>query len=116
MEPKMQAKSHKRIRQLLAAKLEKHGIDCDVTVYEVNQTRGRAYFKHNFITVPSWCFERGKQYVDYYLSHELAHILAGRDANHGPEFQEWLQLLTDYPHFEHDYKPRLAAAAGISKK
>lgn len=93
-------------------------------VYAVKQTRGRAYFRKNgkrVITIPVWTFARGEDYIAWYCAHELAHHYAHYyDAvagNHGPGFMKWLKLICpeNAIHYELGYKPRNAAAAGISQ-
>ena len=95
-----------------------------VTVYVVNQRRGKARHSSRTITVPAWALVRpkGEGYAAYYLAHELAHI-ADRDAGtrgqpHGPGFMTQFKRLCppQYQHFEVGYKPRRAGAAGIQGK
>lgn len=84
----------------------------------VHQTRGFCSYPLKQITIPAWAFEKGVDYLFYYLSHELAHIFAGYQANHGPEFMKEFKRIcpTNLQHFELSYKPKLAAAAGITAK
>jgi hypothetical protein len=93
----------------------------DVTIYAVDQRRGRAYCKRRQITVPVWAFTRpkGEGFVIYYLAHELAHIAdydaGNRNIQHGPVFMAAFKKLCpiEFQHFELGYKPRNARAAGI---
>jgi hypothetical protein len=95
----------------------------DVTIYAVDQRRGRAYYKKRMVTIPLWIFERprGEGYVIWYMAHELAHIAdydaGNKNGNHGPGFMAQLKKLcpVQYQHFELNYKPRNAAAAGIRR-
>lgn len=102
------------------------GVPEKVTCYVVDQRCGRAYYAKRMITLPVWVFTRpqGKGFSLYYLAHELAHV-ANYDAGtfdsrrpHGPAFMEEFKKLCpkEYQHFETGYKPRNAAAAGISRK
>ena len=94
----------------------------EVHMFPVNQLGGRAYYLNNTVTIPKWAFEyRRKNFLKHYAAHELAHILAYETyghaiAPHGSEFYKCLKkLTTDTLHFELDYKPKNAAAAGIQK-
>jgi len=102
------------------------GVPENVVCYVVNQRCGKAYYAKRVITLPIWVFTnpRGEGFALYYLAHELAHI-ANFDAGtwnsrkpHGPAFMEEFKKLcpVKYQHFETGYKPRNAAAAGISRK
>lgn len=91
-----------------------------VHIFPVDQDGGRAYYLNNTVTIPKWAFEyRRKNFLKHYAAHELAHILAYEKygngiAPHGSEFYSCLKkLTTDTLHFELDYKPKNAAAAGI---
>ena len=86
----------------------------------VNQNRGRCYYRKQIITIPIWVLRRAKKQIGYahwYIAHELSHIFAGYNANHGPEFMYHLKQICppDYWHYETSYKPQNAQAAGISK-
>ena len=85
-------------------------------IFVVDQQRGRCYFSEKVITIPVWAFKHGKEYLDWYLSHELAHAYAGPFAKHGPLFMKKLKEIcpANAIHLELGYKPRNAAAAGIS--
>lgn len=97
-----------------------------VTIYAVNQRCGRAYYGKRMITVPTWAMTRGKGpgFDLYYLAHELAHVLDfdsmtyNRRAPHGPSFMAHFKRLcpVEFQHFEIGYKPRRAAAAGITRE
>jgi hypothetical protein len=93
------------------------------TFYVVDAVRGRCHYASRTITVPLWALQKatvkpGYQY--WYVAHELAHACAlqfeqSRD-NHGPIFMKWLIILCpfEFVHYELDYKPRNASAAGIT--
>ena len=86
------------------------------TFYVVNQERGRCYHSRKWITIPLHAWQRQSDgYLAYYIAHEAAHAYAGREANHGPAFMNWLKRLcpANYLHYELGYKPRNAIAAGI---
>jgi hypothetical protein len=88
-------------------------------VFAVDQQRGRCYYSDKVITVPVWALQSDKKgYWIYYLSHEIAHAYCGYGAGHGLQFQEKLKEICpeEYLHYELDYKPAFAAAAGISRK
>lgn len=56
-------------------------------------------------------------YAIYYLAHEITHALVGTHHDHDAVFMERLliQCPKEFIHHEARYKPRNAAAAGISK-
>lgn len=85
--------------------------------YVVDQTRGRCYYQPRIITIPLWATKKSKDYLDWYVSHEIAHTYARGD-NHGQKFMSELKRLCpeDSIHYEITYKPRNAIAAGISHK
>jgi hypothetical protein len=88
-------------------------------ILAVDQQRGRCYYRDKVITVPIWALKSSnKGYWIYYLSHEIAHAYCGYDAGHGLQFQAKLKEICpeEYWHYELDYKPAFAAAAGISRK
>jgi len=86
--------------------------------YPVTQTRGRCYFRDKVITLPSWALKREMIYRQWYVCHEMAHAFAGLKAKHGPEFMAELKRICpeESLHFEIEYKPRNAIAAGIRDK
>lgn len=88
-------------------------------IYVTRTRHGQAWFNCKWITVPLWAMSKDAEYIDWYISHELAHIIqfARGDfkAGHGPAFQATLKSLTPYAYHELGYKPRMATAAGISK-
>lgn len=89
------------------------------TFYVVNQDRGRCYFSRKWITIPLHAWQRQSDgFLAYYIAHEAAHAYAGRKANHGPKFMQWLKKLCppDYQHYELGYRPRNATSAGIMPK
>lgn len=96
----------------------KDRLDKGWNIYVVNQSRGRCWFKAQVITIPTFAIKHGKGYCTWYISHELAHSYAGILAKHGPLFMRELIRIcpAEYIHLETGYKPRLAIAAGISKK
>lgn len=85
--------------------------------YIVAQLRGRCYYDAKVITIPVWAMQKTDSYWLYYLCHEIAHTLSKGDV-HGSLFMqafisicpEWLQ------HYEINYKPQAAMAAGIIPK
>src|SRR4051794_12961904 len=100
------------------------GTPANVTVFAVDQRRGRAYYSKRVVTLPLWVFKnpRGEGFALYYLAHELAHIAdfdaGNRNGNHGPTFMAHFMRLcpVEFQHFEIGYKPRNAVAAGIRRK
>jgi hypothetical protein len=78
--------------------------------------RGVCYEDRKLITLPYWLFGKADpEYCIYYLAHEMAHATAGCKANHGPVFMKELERLCPRHllHYELEYKPRNAMAAGI---
>ena len=83
----------------------------------VNQNRGRCYYEHKVITIPSWVYasDQSKDYHVYYLAHEMAHTQSVGD-HHGPRFMAAFMRICpeSLQHHEIGYKPKNAIAAGIS--
>lgn len=100
----------------------------------VDSKRGYCSYRNKEIAIPSWVFNEtsirrqygklniefwsGNQirdYVNYYVSHEMAHAFAGASANHGPIFMaKFKEICPEHCQiFEHGYKPRNAKLAGI---
>lgn len=84
--------------------------------YVVDQTRGRCYYKPRIITIPLWATKKSRDYLDWYVSHEIAHTYSVGD-RHGSKFMEALKTVCpeESIHYELAYKPRNASAAGISQ-
>jgi predicted metal-dependent hydrolase len=83
--------------------------------FVVKQDRGRCYYDSGTITIPLWVINNpkpGKKF--WYIAHELAHVYTKGD-NHGSKFMAKLKEICpkEYQHFELNYKPRAAFAAGI---
>jgi len=111
----------------------------DVKIYAVNQRRGYWTPSRRYITIPTWVFKEseGKDgrkkkpgYDIYYIAHELAHMVVTEIEKayrakgmrvyyspHGPEFMREFKKICpkEYWHYELNYKPRNAKAAGISE-
>lgn len=83
----------------------------------VDSKRGYCNYIRKEITIPKWAFLRSNDYFNYYLSHEIAHIIAGYRAKHGPDFmREFIRICPrDYQKYELDYKPKNASSAGIGQ-
>jgi hypothetical protein len=85
--------------------------------FVVDQSRGRCYYQDRTVTIPKWAFySTNKGYTEYYLCHEIAHCHAPFD-NHGPAFMAQFKRLCpiEFQHYELEYKPGNASAAGIKK-
>ena len=89
-------------------------------IYVTNTVRGRCHKGQKSLTVPVWAVKKSWAYALYYACHEIAHIMTPRVRGnvHGEEFMNnFMRICPDHlQHFELSYKPRLAAAAGITKK
>lgn len=112
------------VQQRINALLDKHGWgaklhDWTITTSPVDKGQGWCRYATKHISIPVWVFDecRGEGYGEYYLLHEIAHALAGHEANHGPVFMAKLIEICppELVHYELGYKPGLAAAAGIKK-
>ena len=81
--------------------------------YVVAHVRGRCYYDKKTITIPVWAMQRSEDYSIYYLAHEVAHALG--DKGHDEAFmRSFMFLCPSYlQHFEINYKPKAAMAAGI---
>jgi predicted metal-dependent hydrolase len=84
-------------------------------VWIVDSIRGYCNHSRKEITVPTWAVNRGTDYYNYYLSHELAHIFAGYVNQHNHIFmQEFKRVCPEsFWKYELEYKPRNASKAGI---
>ena len=90
--------------------------------FPVQQTRGFCKYSSKIITIPIWIFSRkdSKEYVIYYLAHEMAHAMLHEKrirCSHGQAFMEEFKRIcpVELQHHELAYKPKNAKAAGISK-
>ena len=84
-------------------------------VYLVDQRAGRAYLRQGFVTVPLWAEKRGKDYLLYYIAHELAHPLSASHLHDFAFYKTFIKICpTNLQYFELEYKPT-AAKFGISK-
>jgi hypothetical protein len=93
----------------------------------VKQCRGRCYYARSrvrpefTITIPVWALNSKRDgFADYYVAHEMSHAFAWQfdgERQHGPAFMKWLKTLCprEFWHYELEYKPRNAMAAGIRK-
>jgi hypothetical protein len=90
------------------------------TIWATDTKRGRCASRSRTLTVPIWAMNKGTEYLLWYACHEISHILAPSERGnvHGPKFMAALISICpeDSLHYELGYKPRLAAAAGISQK
>jgi len=89
----------------------------DYTVWVVNQCRGICHYDKRYISIPLWAVIKGKEFRTYYFCHEAAHSWRLR-GNHDREFMlKFMELCPkNCQHFELNYKPQQAKAAGISEK
>ena len=89
-------------------------------LYVTDTVRGRCSYTQKSLTVPMWAIKKSWAYALYYACHEIAHILAPATKGdvHGSKFMAaFMRTCPEHlQHYELKYKPRLAAAAGISKK
>jgi len=124
MKPK---KINRPMTEKLRALSREHGIAAmpGYTLYATDTVRGRCSYRNKTVTVPVWTFHHDSkrkpqtEYVIYYLAHECAHSHAfEKDSarNHGPAFmRRFIELCPQHlQHFELNYKPRAANAAGIT--
>lgn len=116
-------KIQKEATQWLRKRLLSYGILSKFPVYVTDTVRGRCDYKNQNVTVPLWAIQDGRVkegYDIYYACHELAHAMAPSTKGdvHGAKFQAAFMSICpeEYWHYELEYKPRLAAAAGITKK
>ena len=116
----------RRVARRLIRRAKRKGYgEVDYVIYGAARVRGRARFATGVVTIPTWILltfnmSNREGFLTYYVAHELAHLFARKyngHKGHGPAFMEWLKKLCpkDYWHYELDYKPRHAFAAGIRK-
>lgn len=92
-------------------------LDAGWLFFVTDTQRGYTQYHTKVLTIPLWCIkEREADYWKYYLAHELAHTVAGYEAMHGPAFmQAFMSICPKHlQHYEIDYKPSNAMAAGIT--
>jgi len=81
----------------------------EVTVWCVDQHRGRAYRRFNDVTIPKWSLteEKGCGYITWYVAHELAHMLAderwGNTRGHCLDFYRAMVDICPRQHQSHEY-------------
>ena len=86
-------------------------------MYAVNQRRGRCYWNHKVITIPSWVIDSPIVGMKaWYISHELAHAYDLQKSNHDDSFMSALKDICPKNHIHHElgYKPQAAKRNGIS--
>jgi hypothetical protein len=86
-------------------------------LYVVDQRRGFCSFRRKLVTVPYWVFtHKDPEYWLYYTAHELAHVVVGPAHSHDFAFMTEFKKLCPVHlwHYETEYKPQNAVAAGIS--
>lgn len=89
------------------------------TAWGTDTVCGYCDSRNKIITIPMWAVRskrRGR--LVQYVAHEIAHAWTEDERGHGKNFMEYMMILCpeEYWHFETEYKPRLAKAAGISKR
>ena len=83
----------------------------EVTVWCVEQQRGRAYYGYNDITIPKWCIRKEEieeipGVISWYVAHELAHLLAMKRwgaKGHGIDFYKALVDICPRPYQKYEY-------------
>ena len=88
-------------------------------VYAAHRQHGRTNKLQKYCVVPEWAWRWGNSkpgFVEYYLAHELAHAYS-LSFRHDNQFYEAFKMICPkhLQHYELEYKPRNAAAAGITK-
>jgi len=111
-------KINKEATRTLNLILRGFGISSEFPVYVTDTVRGRCDYTNKNLTVPLWAFNDARPgYKVYYACHEMAHVVTPvvKGDVHGAAFQANFKKICpkEYWHFELNYKPKLAAAAGI---
>ena len=80
----------------------------EVTVWCVQQRRGRAYYRYNDVTIPKWSLteKEGCGYITWYVAHELSHMLAHKrwgTRGHTVDFYRALVDICPRQHQSHEY-------------
>ena len=80
----------------------------EVTVWCVQQRRGRAYYRYNDVTIPkgSLTEKKGCGYITWYVAHELSHMLAHKrwgTRGHTVDFYRALVDICPRHHQSHEY-------------
>lgn len=115
-------KFDEKLRKKAISLLKKAEYKTDYKIYCVSNNRGYCDYERKIILVPLWSFgHKNKNYWVYYLAHELSHainkVMNGQVKSHGNEFMEIFKMICPkyLQHYELNYKPRNAKAAGIKK-
>lgn len=89
-------------------------------ILATNNRGGICYYQGDnpAITIPTWSYRKGVEYLAYYVAHELSHAFAyqlDKFPGHGAVFMKWFIRLCplESQRFEIEFKPRFAKAAGI---
>ncbi len=94
-------------------------LDLGWRFFIVKQNCGYCIPSKRVITIPTFAIARERKnangYLNWYVSHEMAHAFAPREENHGPAFMEELKRIcpTEYQYHEMCYKPKNAMTAGV---
>lgn len=84
--------------------------------YAVSQQRSYCQERYKLIAVGDWAILSNRPgFKCYVVAHEMAHAFAGCKHQHNHVFMEWLKRIcpAEFVHYELEYKPRNARAAGI---
>ena len=96
-----------------------YSIACHIkyVVKDQNQGFSRIRGENRFISIPLWAYRKGEDYFSYYVCHELSHQFAN-GFSHDKKFYKVFKRICpeNIQHFELEYKPRNAKAAGIKEK
>lgn len=69
--------------------------------------QGYCHHLHKLIVIPNWVLQDSRAgYLEWYLSHELAHARSKKDETHGRAFLQQLKRICppEFLHFEEAYK------------
>lgn len=81
-----------------------------VQVQMKNIRRGHAHRWTRRVSVPAWTIEQGREYVTYYVIHEVCHIVSGQRKHNRPFHNvevRWLATFGMRPVYERAYPNKL---------
>ncbi len=85
----------------------------NIKLYVVRQSRGRARLFERKASIPRWAELKGNDYFNYYIAHEISHLLA--TAGHTENFYKCFKTICpiESQKYEYEYKPRKSKSFGI---
>jgi predicted metal-dependent hydrolase len=65
--------------QGLAEQICRENSKAEIPIIHLKHNRqGHTYYKTGYVSIPIWAIDEGREYLNYYLIHELTHWILGR--------------------------------------